>query len=138
VGNIAEHVFKSPGFAYVAVVELAVPDKPQLSIDSARPMSLLPVFFCLQAIGCLGMRACNSNNCPVGIATQKENLRQRLVIDQSAGQLKNFLVATTELMKVVARACGHNHFRNFNFNDLSTLNYDMHRLTGIPYAGIDP
>jgi glutamate synthase domain-containing protein 2 len=92
----------------------------------------------LQAIGCLGMRACNSNNCPVGIATQKKNLRQRLVIDQSAGQLKNFLVATTELMKVVARACGHNHFRNFNFNDLSTLNYDMHRLTGIPYAGIDP
>ena len=25
----------------------------------------------LQAIGCLGMRACSSNNCPVGIATQK-------------------------------------------------------------------
>jgi len=24
----------------------------------------------LQAIGCLGMRACNTNNCPVGIATQ--------------------------------------------------------------------
>mgnify|MGYP003671138937 FL=1 len=24
----------------------------------------------LQAIGCLGMRACGTNNCPVGIATQ--------------------------------------------------------------------
>ena len=35
----------------------------------------------LQAIGCLGMRACNTNNCPVGIATQKENLRQRIIIE---------------------------------------------------------
>ncbi len=25
----------------------------------------------IQAIGCLGMRACNTDNCPVGIATQK-------------------------------------------------------------------
>jgi len=38
----------------------------------------------LQAIGCLGMRACSSNSCPVGIATQKENLRQRLIIKSSA------------------------------------------------------
>jgi glutamate synthase domain-containing protein 2 len=32
------------------------------------------------------MRACSSNNCPVGIATQKESLRQRIIIDQSAKQ----------------------------------------------------
>ncbi|WP_193374247.1 glutamate synthase-related protein, partial [Nocardiopsis prasina] len=25
----------------------------------------------MQAIGCLGMRACHTNNCPVGIATQR-------------------------------------------------------------------
>lgn len=30
----------------------------------------------IQAIGCLGMRACHINNCPVGIATQKPHLRQ--------------------------------------------------------------
>ncbi len=90
----------------------------------------------LQAIGCLGMRACNSNNCPVGIATQKENLRQRIIIDQSAKQLYNFFIATTELMKVVARACGHDNLQKFNFNDLSTMDYNMHRLTGINYAGV--
>lgn len=90
----------------------------------------------LQAIGCLGMRACHTNNCPVGIATQKENLRQRLIIDSSAKQLHNFLGATNDLMKVVARACGHDDTRKFNFNDLSTFNYEMHQLTGIPYAGI--
>jgi glutamate synthase domain-containing protein 2 len=90
----------------------------------------------LQAIGCLGMRACSSNNCPVGIATQKENLRQRIIIDQSAKQLYNFFDASTDLIKVIARACGHDHVSKFNFNDLSTLNYEMYKLTGIQYAGV--
>jgi len=90
----------------------------------------------LQAIGCLGMRACNTNNCPVGIATQKEHLRARIDIDESARQLHRFLEATNELIKVIARACGHAQISDFNFNDLSTFSYDMHRLTGISYAGI--
>ena len=90
----------------------------------------------LQAIGCLGMRACGSNNCPVGIATQKESLRSRLIIDESAKQLHNFFHASNELIKVIARACGHDDIRKFNFNDLSTLDYSMHRLTGIRYAGV--
>ena len=90
----------------------------------------------LQAIGCLGMRACSSNNCPVGIATQKESLRQRIIINQSAKQLHNFFHASTDLMKVVARACGHADVRNFNFNDLSTMDNNIHKLTGIQYAGI--
>lgn len=92
----------------------------------------------LQAIGCLGMRACNSNNCPVGIATQKEGLRQRLIIDSSAHQLHNFFDATNDLVKVIARSCGHDDITKFNHNDLSTFNYDIHRLTGIGYAGVSP
>lgn len=92
----------------------------------------------LQAIGCLGMRACHTNNCPVGIATQKENLRARLMIDKSANQLKNFFEASTELMTVLARACGHSRLSDFNANDLSTFSHDMHRLTGIAYAGMMP
>jgi glutamate synthase domain-containing protein 2 len=84
------------------------------------------------------MRACNTNNCPVGIATQKDHLRARLEVDKSAQQLFNFLTATNELIQVIARACGHDHVTKFNFNDLSTFDYDMHRLTGIPYAGVRP
>ena len=90
----------------------------------------------LQAIGCLGMRACNTDNCPVGIATQKESLRNRLIIDSSAKQLSTFFKAANALIKVVARSCGHNDVRNFNFDDLSTLDYNMYKLTGINYAGI--
>ncbi len=90
----------------------------------------------LQAIGCLGMRACHTNNCPVGIATQKESLRQRIKIQTSAKQLSNFLIATTELMKVISRACGYDDFKKFNPDDLVTFNRDIHDLTGIPYAGV--
>lgn len=90
----------------------------------------------LQAIGCLGMRACHTNNCPVGIATQKDNLRSRLKIQASARQLANYFDATTHLMQVIARACGHSDFKGFSFEDLSTYNYDIHKLTGIKYAGV--
>lgn len=92
----------------------------------------------IQAIGCLGMRACSSNNCPVGIATQKESLRSRLIVESSAKQLHNFFDATNHLIKVIARSCGHSDIKEFNFDDLSTFNYDMHRLTGINYAGMKP
>ena len=92
----------------------------------------------LQAIGCLGMRACGSNNCPVGIATQKEPLRGRLIIDASAKQLHNFFDATNELIKVVARSCGYDNISKFNKEDLSTYDHDMYRLTGIQYAGTNP
>lgn len=91
----------------------------------------------LQAIGCLGMRACGTNNCPVGIATQKASLRSRLIIESSAKQLHNYFDATNNLIKVVARSCGYDDINKFNHKDLSTFDYDMHRLTGIPYAGIN-
>ena len=90
----------------------------------------------LQAIGCLGMRACHTNNCPVGIATQKENLRARLLIEKSADRLSNFFKASNDLVKVVARACGHDDVAKFNHDDLSTFDWEMHKLTGVNYAGI--
>ncbi|MFT5253738.1 MAG: glutamate synthase domain-containing protein 2/nitrite reductase [Flavobacteriales bacterium] len=89
----------------------------------------------LQAIGCLGMRACGTNNCPVGIATQKENLRQRIEINIAAQRLERFFNSSNDLIKIIARACGYNDISQFNKNDLSTLSRDMHYLTGINYAG---
>ncbi len=90
----------------------------------------------LQAIGCLGMRACHTNNCPVGIATQKENLRSRLIIEKSAERLNNFFRASNDLIKVIARSCGYDDINKFNEEDLSTFDREMHKLTGVRYAGI--
>lgn len=90
----------------------------------------------LQAIGCLGMRACHTNNCPVGIATQKAHLRSRLVIEASARRLANFLEASVELMQVMARACGHDRLSGFEPRDLTAWNHDIARLTGVRYGGV--
>jgi len=92
----------------------------------------------LQAIGCLGMRACHTNNCPVGIATQRDDLRTRLRIDEATQRLARFFAAATELMVVMARACGHHHLQEFNIQDLTTCNREMAYLTGVEYGGVVP
>ena len=82
------------------------------------------------------MRACHTNNCPVGIATQKPHLVSRIVIEKSALQLKNFFDASVELMQVMARACGHDHLSKFNINDLTTGKKDMAELSGVSFGGV--
>ena len=90
----------------------------------------------LQAIGCLGMRACHTNNCPVGIATQKEHLVARLIAEKSAEQLTRFFDTSVSLMKILARACGHDDFSQFNPDDLVTWKRDMADLSGVNYGGV--
>ena len=90
----------------------------------------------IQAIGCLGMRACHTNNCPVGIATQQPHLRARLIVEESAQRLSNFFQASTELMQVMARACGHRYVNEFSLDDLTTWKREMSHLTGISYGGV--
>jgi glutamate synthase domain-containing protein 2 len=90
----------------------------------------------IQAIGCLGMRACHTNNCPVGIATQKPQLRARLPVDIAAERLARFFDAAVELMTVVARAAGHRHLSDFNATDLTSFKSDMCKLTGVAYGGV--
>ena len=90
----------------------------------------------MQAIGCIAMRACHTNNCPVGIATQKPHLVSRLVIEKSAERLHNFFESSTELMKVMARACGHRHLNEFCPDDLTTHKKEMSELSGVAYGGV--
>ncbi|MEX3010056.1 glutamate synthase-related protein [Hoeflea sp. TYP-13] len=90
----------------------------------------------MQAIGCIAMRACHTNNCPVGIATQKPHLVSRIVVEKSAERLTNFFAASVELMQVMARACGHDHLSKFNIDDLTTWKKDMASLSGVAYGGV--
>ncbi len=90
----------------------------------------------LQAIGCIAMRACHTNNCPVGIASQKPHLVSRLVVEKSAEQLANFFAASVELMQVMARACGHDHLSGFNPGDLTTWKREMADLSGVAFGGV--
>ncbi len=90
----------------------------------------------MQAIGCVGARMCNTNNCPAGIATQKPELRARLDVPTSAEKLARFLEASVDLMKVMARACGHNDLSQFNPADITTWDRQMADLSGVQYGGV--
>ncbi|NNC44152.1 MAG: glutamate synthase, partial [Acidimicrobiia bacterium] len=92
----------------------------------------------MQAIGCIGMRACATDNCPVGIATQQDHLRERLPVDEAAERLARFFGGTVDLMRVLARACGHRRLSDFTLNDLTTFDRDMAHLAGISYGGVSP
>ncbi|HDL63955.1 MAG TPA: glutamate synthase [Proteobacteria bacterium] len=92
----------------------------------------------LQAIGCIGARICHTNNCPTGIATQKPELRRRLNIANSAERLSNFFNSSIELMKVMARACGHSHLNQFSRDDIATFDSELAKLSGIEFSGFDP
>lgn len=90
----------------------------------------------MQAVGCIAARMCNSNNCPVGVATQKPELRARLDVQVGAERLARYFGASVELMTVMARACGHGSLSDFRARDITTWKHEMAQLTGIRYAGV--
>lgn len=90
----------------------------------------------MQAVGCIAARMCNSNNCPVGVATQKPELRQRLDVQLGAEKLARYFGASVELMQVLARACGHDSLSGFIARDITTWKREVADLSGIRYAGV--
>jgi CDGSH-type Zn-finger protein len=90
----------------------------------------------IQAIGCVAARICHTNNCPSGVATQRPELRKRLDVDTGAERLARFLEASTQLMQVMARACGHERLSDFNPDDLTTWKRKMSDLSGVRYGGL--
>lgn len=89
----------------------------------------------LQAIGCIGARICNTNLCPAGIATQDPTQRKRLDTQAAPERLARFLQASVELMKLLARACGHDALHKLDATDLTTWKREMADLSGVRFAG---
>ncbi|MDX2471162.1 MAG: glutamate synthase-related protein [SAR324 cluster bacterium] len=90
----------------------------------------------MQAIGCVGARMCNTNNCPAGIATQKPELRKKLDITDASKKLARFFDASVDLMKIMARACGHDHLNLLSKHDLTTWKREMSDLSGVKFSGL--
>lgn len=90
----------------------------------------------IQAVGCVSARMCHTNQCPSGVATQDPKLRSRLDPQEGSERLARFLSGSTELMQVLARACGHAHLEDFGPNDLTTFDRDLARLAGLQCAGV--
>ncbi len=88
----------------------------------------------MMACGCQQYRVCNTGKCPVGIATQDEDLRKRLNIDQSATWLENYLTVCTNELKMFARLTGNESVHDLGIYDLCTTNSEISGETAISYV----
>ena len=41
-----------------------------------------------------------------------------------------------DLMKILARACGHDHLNKLSINDLTTWKKEMSELSGVSFGGV--
>ena len=90
----------------------------------------------IQAIGCVGARICHTNQCPTGVATMDPELRKRLKVDDGAERLGRFFTSSVSLMKVLARACGHESLSSFSSHDLTSWKKSVAELTGVRFSGV--
>ena len=88
----------------------------------------------LMAAACQQYRVCQSGQCPLGVATQDENLRKRLDIDKAAKRVENFLKVSTEELRTFARITGHRDVHDLNAGDLKTLNSEISDFTNIEHV----
>ena len=88
----------------------------------------------LIAAACQQYRICGSGNCPVGIATQDPELRERLKVEQAAKRVANYLNVTKEELKTFARITGHGNVHDLSVDDLVTVSREISEFTNIPHA----
>lgn len=88
----------------------------------------------LMAAACQQYRICGSGNCPMGIATQDAELRQRLKINAAAQRVANFLNVSLEELKTFARITGHSSLHDLSTEDLVTINREISEFTNIRHA----
>lgn len=58
------------------------------------------------SLGCIQARRCHSNDCPVGVATQKEGLVRGLVVDDKAPRVQHFQEGTVHALMELLGAAG--------------------------------
>ena len=84
--------------------------------------------------GCQQYRQCHTGKCPVGIATQDEELRKRLNVELSARRVENFFKATAEELRDLARITGLDNIHLLSQYDLCTTNSEISDHTEIEHV----
>jgi glutamate synthase domain-containing protein 2 len=78
---------------------------------------------------------CHTGQCPVGVTTQDPELEARLMPEQGARLLRNYLTTLTLEVQTLARACGKSHVLNLEPEDMVALTIEAAAMAGIPLAG---
>lgn len=88
----------------------------------------------LIASACQQYKICHTGYCPVGVATQNPENRERFKIEAAAKRVENYLKVSTEELKQFARITGHDNVHDLNMNDLCTINSEISEYTNIKHA----
>jgi glutamate synthase domain-containing protein 2 len=86
------------------------------------------------AIGCQQYRTCHTGNCPVGIATQKQNLRDRFSINDSTERFVNYFNILKMEIEEIAKATGVRDIHELSYKHLITTDINITTGTGITHA----
>ncbi len=86
------------------------------------------------AIGCIQAKVCHTGTCPVGIATQDEQLRKLFDEEKALAQFKNFYTATNKELMVFARTNGLNDVHKLSITDVVTDNKVVADFTDIEHV----
>lgn len=121
-------------------MELVITGGLRVSADFAKALAMGADAVAIASAGliaaaCQQYRICGSGNCPVGVATQDQELRARLKVDAAAQRVANFLKVSLEELKTFARITGHSSVHDLCVEDLVTINHEISLHTNIPHAG---
>lgn len=88
----------------------------------------------LIAMACQQYKICGTGMCPMGIATQDQDLRARLHENAAAARVADFLNVSLEELKMFARITGHEDLHDLSVEDLCTISREISEYTDIPHA----
>lgn len=88
----------------------------------------------LMSAGCQQYRICDSGRCPVGCATQDEELRKRLNVDKASERVFNFLNVCSEELRTFGRITGNSDIHDLSVDNLCTTNSEISENTNIKHV----
>ncbi|MEQ8425863.1 MAG: FMN-binding glutamate synthase family protein, partial [Cyclobacteriaceae bacterium] len=99
------------GFGIREKMKLAVAGKILTGFHMVRAMALgadlcYSARAMMMAVGCIQALRCNANDCPTGVATQKQYLAKGLVVENKYQRVANFHKNTIESFVELMGACG--------------------------------
>ena len=80
---------------------------------------------------------CNTGLCPVGIATQNQELEKRLDSKEAGKRLANFLNACVMEATLIARSLGKGNIHSLEPEDLASLTLEASLMSRVPLVGTD-
>lgn len=120
-------------------IELVITGGLRVSSDFAKAIAMgadavAIASAAMVAAACQQYRICDSGMCPVGVATQDNELRKRLQGDDAAKRVANFLKCSAEELRVFARITGNDDIHKLSLDDLCTTSREISEYTDIEHA----